>query len=167
MRAKRSATPLVLTAPEVAAVVSRLEDQACSVRRVRYLLSGLPATDPTAARGEVRLYGPADVALMRLAVRLEARGVSAWVAQEVLAYRADEIRAAWRAGAPAALQVRGVTGSIEMATRDTDTPPGVVRVPLRPVFVGIASAIRRERRARPTIWRWRARATAALAQDSA
>jgi hypothetical protein len=146
--------------------VSRLEGEACSVRRVRYLLSGLPATDAIQARGEVRLYGPVDVALMRLALRLEARDVSAWVVQVVLAYRADEIRAAWRTGAPAALQVRGVTGSLEMATRDTDTPPGVVRVPLRPVFVGIASAIRHERPARPTIWRWRASLATELAEST-
>jgi hypothetical protein len=36
---------------------------------------------------------------MRLAVRLEAQGVSAWVAHVVLAYCGEEIRAAWRTDA--------------------------------------------------------------------
>jgi hypothetical protein len=73
------------------------------------------------------------VGLVRLAVRLERQGVSAWAARVVLAYCGDDIRAAWPAGAPAALNVRGVTGSIEMATRDTDVPANVVRVRLRTV----------------------------------
>ena len=75
MRGK--ALPLVLTAPEVAAIVSQLEHVPCSVRQVRYLLADL--RPPAAARPlrEPRLYGPADVGLMRLAVRLEAQGVSA------------------------------------------------------------------------------------------
>src|SRR2546428_5507109 len=86
LRDKSSPAPLVLTAPEVAAVVSQLEGEPCSVRRVRYLLSELLATDAAPQRGQARLSGPVDVALMRLAVRLEAQGLSAWVARVVLAY---------------------------------------------------------------------------------
>jgi hypothetical protein len=163
----RSAAPLLLTAPEVAAVVSRLEGEPCSVRRVRYLLSGLSATDAAPPRGEVRLWGPVDVALMRLAVRLGTQGLSPWVARVVLTYSGAEIRAAWTSGASVALAVRGVTGSIEGATPGPDAPAVAARVLLRSVFVGTVSAIRQERRARPTIWRWKARPATALAQASA
>jgi hypothetical protein len=49
MRRTCAAAPLVLTAPELADVVSRLEGESCSVRRVRYLLSALAASDAAAA----------------------------------------------------------------------------------------------------------------------
>ena len=167
MPGTRSAAPLALTAPEVAALVSRLEGEPCSVRRVRYLLVGLPATDGAPPRGEVRLYGPVDVALMRLAMRLEAQNISAWVAQVVLAYGVEAIRAAFRSGEDVALVVRGVIGSIERAKPELDTSPVAARIPLRSVFAGLESAIRRERRARPHIWRWKTRPAAVLAQESA
>jgi len=80
-----SASTLVLTASEMAQVVARLEGEACSARRVRYLLGGLILGDTVPQRGRTRLYGPIDVAMMRLAVRLEAQGISAWVVRVVLA----------------------------------------------------------------------------------
>ena len=147
--------PLVLTAPEVAAVVSQLEGERCTVRQVRYLLYGLLPSDTPVPRGHTRLYGPDDVALMRLAVRLHAQGVSAWVARVVLAYCGAEIRAAWRAGSASALVVRGVTGTIEAATADPSSAPASVRVSLRAVWIGVERAMRGTRRDRPQIWRGR------------
>jgi hypothetical protein len=156
----RSPSALVLTASEVATVVARLEGEACTARRVRYLLSGLLMTETASQRGQTRLYGPVDVALMRLAVRLEAQGVSAWVVRVVLSYGGEEIRAAWRAGATVALAVRGVTGTIEPAR--LQTPTAVARVLLRSVTTGNAAAIRRERRTRPMVWMWRPLPASAL-----
>jgi hypothetical protein len=152
----------VLTASEIAAVVTRLEGEACTARRVRYLLSGLLQTDSGTQRGHTRLYGPIDLAMMRLAVRLEAQGVSAWVVRVVLSYGGEEIRAAWRAGASLALAVRGVTGTIEPAKLETPTSPAVARVLLRSVTTGNVAAIRRERRTRPMVWMWRPMAASAL-----
>src|ERR1700736_6228524 len=103
-----SAVPLVLTAPEVAAVVARLEGEPCTPRRVRYLLSERLAVDGAPRKGQTRLYRPVDVALMRLALRLQAQGLSAWTVRVVLAYSQDVIRAAWRSRADVALAVRGV-----------------------------------------------------------
>jgi len=155
MRVKSSPTPLVLTAPEVAAVVSQLEGESCSARQVRYLLSGLLGTDAERPHGQTRWHGPADVALMRLAVRLEAQGVSAWVVRVVLAYCGTEIRAAWASGAPVALVIRGVTGTIESLATDFAVP-AAARVPLRAVWTGVERAMRQTRRARPHLWRWKA-----------
>jgi hypothetical protein len=128
-----------LTAPHVAAAVVRLEGEPCTARRVRYLLSGVAIRDraPDRGRGTARGYGAVDVALMRLAVRLEAQGVSAWVVRVVLAYCGDEIRAAWRNGAVGALVVRGVTGAIERVKPDADAPSAMARVPLRSVWTGL------------------------------
>jgi hypothetical protein len=147
-------SPLVLTAPEVADVVSQLEREPCSVRQVRYLLSALRRTDPEPQRGHARLYDLDDVALMRLAVRLQTQGISAWVTRVVLAYGADEIRAAWSLGAPVALVVRGVTGFLEPVKPEPHTPAASARVPLRAVWSGVKPAMRSPRRTRP-LWRGR------------
>lgn len=152
-----------VTAAELATVVTQLEGEACTARRVRYLLGGLLPMDG-GQRGRTRLYGAIDVALMRLAVRLEAAGVSAWVVRVVLAYCGDEIRAAWRSGAAVALSVRGVTGWIHSARPEADGPVAVACVPLRSVLAGNESAIRQARRARPNIWMWRACPAASLPQ---
>jgi hypothetical protein len=157
-----AAVPLVLTAPEVAAVVTRLDGEASTARRVRYLLSDRLALDGAPRKGQTRLYRPVDVALMRLAVRLEAQGVSAWVVRVVLAYSGDVIRAAWHARADVALTVRGVRGTIESAS--TATTPSVACVPLRPVWNGVERAIRRARHHRPNVWLWRHVPAAVLAQ---
>jgi hypothetical protein len=153
--------PLVLTAPEVAAVVARLDGDACTPRRVRYLLSHRLAVDGARRKGQTRLYGPVDVALMRLAVRLQAQGLSRWTVRVVLVYSREILRDAWRSRAAVALVVRGVRGTIESAA--TATPgPADASVPLRPVWVGVERAIRRERLQRPRVWQWRAVPAAVL-----
>lgn len=161
--ARRVSLPLVLTAPEVATVVTALDGTACTARRVRYLLER-----PTAAaglvRGQTRLYGLAEVALMRLALRLEAQGVSGWVARVVVAYCGDAIRAAWQSGAAVALVVRGVTGTL-VPIRDAGRPAAAV-VPLPAVWQGLAQAVRAERRRHPDVWRWRYVNAAALTAGS-
>jgi hypothetical protein len=140
-----------LTAPDVAAAVVRLEREPCTARRVRHLLSGVVISDRAPRRGRrTRGFSAVDVALMRLAVRLEAQGVSAWVVRVVLAYCGDEIRAAWRRRTAVALVVRGVTGTIEGVTPEADAPAAMARVPLRSVLRGIGPAMRRTRRARPS-----------------
>jgi hypothetical protein len=166
MAAKPTLGALVLTVSEIADVVGRLENRPCTTRQARYLLAGLLHGDVAPQRGRTRLYGPIDVALMRLALRLESQGISAWVARVVLAYCGDEIRAAWASNRPVALSVRGVMGTIEPANRE-EMPGAVARVPLRSVLVGIDAAIRRERRARPTVWMWRPRMATALAKGIA
>lgn len=145
--------PLVLTAPEVAAVVTALEGTACTARRVRYLFDGQRGAAGV-VRGQTRLYGLPEVAVMRLVLRLEAQGVSGWVARVVVTYCGDAIGAAWRRGAAAALVVRGVTGTIE-PVRDATARPAAACVPLPPVWRGIERAVRAARRRHPDVWRWR------------
>lgn len=148
-------SPLVLTAPEVAGVVEQLESkECCTVRQVRYLLSGFSRTDAKPPHSHARLYGPVDVALARLAVRLHAQGVSAWVSRVALAYCEEDLRAVWRTNAAMALVVRGVTATVEpVIAADTSTPVAA-RVPLRTVWFGVERAMRSTRRVRP-LWRGR------------
>jgi hypothetical protein len=138
-----------LTTVELAKVVSALE-QPCSARRVRYALSA--GGTNRQGRGRTRLHAADDVALMRVALRLEAAGVSAWVARVVLAYLQDSLIAAIRSRRPKALHVFGVRGSIRPASEPA--PPGTIVVPLRSVMHGVLEKMRQTRRDTPTIWAW-------------
>jgi hypothetical protein len=140
----------VLTGTEVAAVVSRLEGTACSVRRVRYLLSA----GERVGHGRTRLHAAADVALVRLALRLEREGVSSWVARVVVAYLRDELIAAFESRARVALRLVGIRGAIVRDAAEERTGNAVF-VPLRPICEPLASEIRRVRVKRPTVWMWR------------
>jgi hypothetical protein len=105
-------------------------------------------------RGETRLYGSLDVAFVRLALRLQAEGVSPWVTRVVLTYLRNDLIRAWRSSAAVALAVRGLQGTIEPALRSRPASPSAW-VPLREIAKGIDAEIQRTRDARETVWMWR------------
>jgi hypothetical protein len=105
-------------------------------------------------RGQTRLYGTLDVAFVRLALRLQAEGVSPWVARVVLTYLRNDLVRAWKSGAAVALAIRGLKGTLEPALRSR--PASISAwVPLREVARGIDTEIQRTRDARETVWMWR------------
>lgn len=147
--------PKLLTATEVAALVSRLESRACSSRQVRYLLltGRLGADFEPRIQGQTRLHGVLDIAFVRLAVRLSREGTSPAVARVVLTYlRADVIRA-WKAAAPLAVAVRGVQGSLEPAFKGRPAW-AAAWVPLRDVWHGLDTHVQEACDARSTVWMW-------------
>ncbi len=149
-------TPKLLTAAEVVMLVGRLTGQSISPRQVRYLLiTGSLGTDVQPRRpGETRLYDVIDVALVRLAVRITMQGGSRAVARVVLTYLRDHLIRAWKAGAPLALAIRGVRGSIEPALR-TAPSWATIWIPLREVWRGLDREIQQVSDTRSTVWAWR------------
>ncbi|HVC19290.1 MAG TPA: hypothetical protein VNE16_04365 [Vicinamibacterales bacterium] len=149
-------TTSLLTVAELARVVSRLEHRPCSSRRVRYLLvvGGLGTDTHRRRHGQTRLYGVLDVALVRLAVRLEREGVSPSVTRVVLTYLRNDLIKAWRAGALLGLAVRGVRGSLEPVLKARPAW-AVAWVPLREIWRGLDAEVRRIGDARQTLWMWR------------
>ena len=148
--------PKLLTGTEVAALVGDLEACKCSARQVRYLLvSGRLGSDgQPRTRGQTRLHGVIDVALVRLAVRLTREGLSASLARVVLTYlRADVVRS-WKSGAQVTLAVRGVQGSLEPTLKGRPSW-AVAWVPLRDVWYGLDTHVQRASDARSTVWMWR------------
>lgn len=148
-------TPKALTALELADLISRLTSQPVSARRVRHLLvdGGVGTELQSRRQGQTRLFGVLDAALMRLAVELEAQGVSAWVARVVLTYLRDDLVRALKASAPVALAVRGVRASLEPTLKAK--PPGLAAwVPLRDVWKGLDAEITARRAEKPTVWMW-------------
>ena len=145
----------MLTVGEVASLASRLTGRRCTERQVRYLLvtGGLGTEAARRPRGQTRLYGVIDVALVCLARRLNAGGVSTVVARTVLAYRRDEIVRAWRAGARTALVVRGALGWLQPLLKAPTAH--VVAIPLPDVWRGLDAEIDRVCRARQTVWMYR------------
>ena len=148
--------PKRLTVAEVASLVNQLERQPCSPRQVRYLLvTGRLGNDCEGrTQGQTRLYTPIDIALVRLAVRLVEQGVSKTVARVVLTYLRLDIIRAWKAGAPMAVAVRGVQGSLE------PTPKGrpawaVAWVGLRDIWNGLDKRVQHVCDTRSTVWMWR------------
>ena len=149
-------TPPLLTADEVAHLVSRIEGRRCSARQVRYLLvSGRIGTDVHRRRqGQTRLYGILDVALMRLAVRATREGVSRTVTRVVLTYLRNDLVRAWKAGAAVALAVVGVQGTLEPLLKGRPSW-AVAWVPLREVWQGLDKHVRQVCDLRATVWMWR------------
>lgn len=148
-------TSRVLTATEVAQLASRLSGRRVSVRRVRHLLVDAALGTELQARrqGETRLFGVLDLALVRLAVELDAQGVSAWVARVVLTYRRDDIVRAFKSSAPVGLAIRGLHATLEPALRTQ--PPGLAAwVPLREIWKGLDAEVSAVRAHRPTVWMW-------------
>ena len=72
-----------MTVTEVADLTSRLAGRPCSPRQVRYLLigGGLGTDVQRRTHGSTRLYSVIDVALMRLALRIEREGGSPSIAR--------------------------------------------------------------------------------------
>ena len=148
--------PKFLTATETARIAGRLAGHACSPRRVRHLLvtSGLGTDIQRRTHGQTRLYAVVDVALVRLALRLEREGISPWVSRVVLTYLRNDIVRAWKAASPVALAVTGLRGSLEPALKSR---PGwaAAWVPLREVWHGLDAEVQKLRDGRQTVWMWR------------
>jgi len=145
-----------LTVSETAAIAGRLAGQPCSPRQVRHLLvrGGLGTDTSKRTRGETRLYGMLDVALVRLALRLQADGVSPWVVRVVLTYCRNDLIRAWRSSAALALAINGLKGTLEPALKPRPAA-AAAWVPLRDIAKGIEAEIRRAGEARETVWMWR------------
>jgi hypothetical protein len=146
----------MLTVDEVAKVASQLAGRTCSPRQVRRLLvHGRLGTDITPrTKGQTRLYGPLDVAFVRLALRLHDEGVSPWVGRVVLTYLRNDLVRAWKSSAAVALAISGLKGSIEPALRPRPAT-ATAWVPLREIAKGIDAEIHRACDGRDTVWMWR------------
>jgi hypothetical protein len=148
--------PKLLTAVEVADLVSRLTGLSCSARQVRYLLvDGRLGTDTERrSNGQTRLYGVVDVALMRLARRITQEGGSPSVARIVLTYLRNDLVRAWKAGASVALAIRGVHGSLEPALKNQPAW-ATIWIPIRDIWHGLEREIQHVSEKRRTVWMWR------------
>jgi hypothetical protein len=151
-----SIAPKLLTAREASVLVSKLTGRRCSPRRLGYLLlgGGIGTDVEPRRRGQTRLYGAIDLALVRLGLLLEEEGISPWVARVVLTYLRNDLVMAWRAASPLALAVTGVRGTLEPALK-TRPAWATAWVPLREVWRDLEREIRRVRDAHPSVWMWR------------
>ena len=149
--------PKVLTASEVASVCARLTGRRCSTRQVRYLLvDGRLGTDVhRRSHGQTRLYGILDVAFVRLALRLQAEGVSPMVTRVTLTYLRNDLIRAWKAGAAVALTVSGVHGSLQPVLKARAPSGAVACVPLLEIWRGLETELHRVCAARAEVWMWR------------
>lgn len=145
----------VLTATEAAHVLSKLSGRSCRPYRVRRLLvaAKLGTELQPRQRGETRLFGALDLAIVRVTLELERQGISAWVSKVVLTYLRDDLVRAFKSAAPVALAVSGVRGSLEPAFK-TRPSSAVAWVPLREAWKGIEHEIETVRYAKPTVWMW-------------
>ena len=148
--------PRVLTALEVASVCARLTGRRCTPRQVHYLLvaGGLGTDVRRRFNGQTRLYGILDVALVRLALRLQAEGVSPMVARVTLTYLRNDLTRAWKSGAALALAIAGVHGSVQPALKAR--PAGAIAyVPLLEIWRGLEAELQKVCAARAHVWMWR------------
>lgn len=145
----------LLTAVEAARVLTKLSGRPCTPHRVRRLLvtARLGTELQARRRGQTRLFGALDLAIVRLAIELDRQGVSAWVAKVVLTYLRDDVVRAFKSAAPVALAVNGVRGSLEPALKARPSS-AVAWVPLRDTWKGIEAEIEAVRGAKPTVWMW-------------
>jgi len=100
------------------------------------------------------MYGVIDLALVCLARRLKAAGISPSVARVVLTYRRDDVVRAWKAGANAALVVTGLHGAVVSVAKTMSAKAAAI-VPLQDVWRGLDAEVERLTRTRPTVWMWR------------
>lgn len=149
------ATSKLLTAAEAARLISKMSGRRCSAHRVRRLLvtAGLGTETQPRRQGQTRLFGPLDLAIVRLAIELERQGVSAWVAKVVLTYMRDDVVRAFKSAAPVALAVTGVRGRLEPALK-TRPSSAAAWVPLRDTWKGLEAEVAAIRDAKPTVWMW-------------
>jgi hypothetical protein len=150
------ANPRTLTQDEVARLVSRLSGRSCSTRRVRHLLvaGGLGTECHGRPHGGTRLFGVLDVALVRLAMALEADGLSSWMIRVVLTYLRNDLVRAWKSAAPLAVAVRGIHASVEPVVKARPTT-AVAWVPLREIWRGLDGEVQRVSDARDHVWMYR------------
>ena len=149
--------PRVLTALEVASVCARLTGRRCSPRQVHYLLvaGGLGTDTRRRGNGQTRLYGMLDVAFVRLALRLQAEGVSPMVARVTLTYLRNDLIRAWKAGAAVALTITGLHGSLQPVLKARPPSGLVAYVPLLEIWRGLETELQRVCAARAHVWMWR------------
>jgi len=151
-----SGAPRLVTGEEAAALLTRLSGAACSARQVRYLLvtGGLGTDTQVGRRGQTRLFGSFDVALVRTALCLQQEGLSAALARSVLTYLRNDIILAWRSAAAVSVMVHGVKGSLEPTLKGR---PAAARawVPLREVWRGLEPELQRIRAEQPEVWAWK------------
>jgi hypothetical protein len=148
--------PNVLTVGEVAALCARLEGRRCSRRQVTYLLidGGISGEARRRGHGQTRVFGVLDVAFVRLALRLQAEGVSPMVARVTLTYLRSDLIRAWKAGAAVALTVAGVHGSLQPAMKPKP-PDAVACVPLLVIWRGLDGEVHKAAGGRGEVWMWR------------
>jgi hypothetical protein len=149
-----------LTAQEIADMVNRLDKRLLprknkrvkwTARRVRYALNA--GRMEQSRRGHTQLYGPEDVALIRLALRLELRGCSAWVARVVIAYLREALTDAFSRSQMGALHVQGMRAALRPI--GADAAAGTIVQPLSEAWSGVVTAMKELRRQQPTVWMWR------------
>ena len=148
--------PNVITAAEVATLITRMEGRKCSARQVNYLLvsGGLGSETRRRTHGQTRVYGVLDVAFVRLALRLQADGVSPMIARVTLTYLRNDLIRAWKASAAVALTLAGVHGSLQPVLKAK--PPGATAyVPLLEVWRGLENELQKVCAARGEVWMWR------------
>lgn len=148
--------PKVLTASEVASLCARLTGRRCSTRQVNYLLigGGLGTDARRRANGQTRMYAVLDVAFVRLALRLQADGVSPMVARVTLTYLRSDLIRAWKSGAALALAITGVHGSLQPVLKAR--PAGAVAfVPLLEIWRGLEGELQKVCATRAEVWMWR------------
>ena len=148
--------PKVLTVGEAAALCARLEGRRCSHRQVTYLLvdGAISGEARRRSRGQTRMFGVLDVAFVRLALRLQAEGVSPMVARVTLTYLRSDLIRAWQASAALALAITGVHGSLQPALKPK--PAGAVAcVPLLEIWRGLETEVHKVAAARGDVWMWR------------
>lgn len=144
---------LTLTTPELLAAVAQLEGATLPARTLAsWAAKGLvlPSVrwDRRRGRYSPRIYSLADVALVRLIVRLRSRGVSMPQVQAMLAYLGAELREVLKPGTRAALVVDGQRVYIQRpGAADVEVPTGQLRLRLDSVLVGNMKAAREARAA--------------------
>lgn len=145
-----------LTLRETVALMGELGASAPSERQVRYLLieHGLGCDVDRRNHGRTRLYGPLDVALVRLIVAMREAGASAQVARVVMTYLRDDLIRAWRSAAPVGLAIRGVQATLEPAAKGRP-PKATVWVPLRPIWQGLEARVQAAADTRESVWMYR------------
>lgn len=147
----------VLSIADVVAVLRRVEDaRSLTPRQVRYLdAQGVvtPSGRPTDGTNEARLYTLADVAALRLVLRVSrVFDGPAWAVRAALLYQ-PEIRQALAQPRP-----KGVVGVRFTSVRLYDSEAraradgALDRVLLSELTAGLRGAVRRLRRERPDVW---------------
>ena len=104
--------------------------------------------------GQTRMYGSLDVAFVRLALRLQAEGISRAVARVILTYLRNDLVRAWKASAAVALAITGVHGSLQPVLKAR--PSGAATyVPLLEIWRGLEADVQRVCAGRSEVWMWR------------
>lgn len=151
--------PILLTAPEVARVVSTLEPRMrITEYQVRYLASQrcvVPSAHEPTTSGDSALYTPVDVALIRLILRLVSEGAPYWMARAAVAQCAGTLRGTLMSVRSGVFVVNGPVGVVNPDEQPTSAVAWAVQ--LADVRRGLVAAIRDERKRQPLWARWGAR----------